>query len=88
MKLRGDRLCGLMVTVPDYRTRYHGFDSRRYQMFWEVVGLERGPLSLVSITEELIEWKSSGFGSRKPRLTAVGIHCADHTTPSILKSWH
>jgi hypothetical protein len=24
-----------------------GFDSRRYQIFWEVVGLERGPLSLV-----------------------------------------
>jgi hypothetical protein len=25
-----------------------GFDSRRYWIFWEVVGLERGPLSLVS----------------------------------------
>jgi hypothetical protein len=24
------------------------------------VGLERGPLSLVRITEELLEWKSSG----------------------------
>jgi hypothetical protein len=24
------------------------------------VGLERGPLSLVSITEELLKWKSSG----------------------------
>jgi hypothetical protein len=34
-----------------------GFDSRRYQIFWEVVGLERGPLSLVRITEELLEWK-------------------------------
>jgi hypothetical protein len=47
------------------------------------VGLERGPLSLVSITEELLEWKSSGSGSRKPRLTAVGIRCVDHATPSI-----
>jgi hypothetical protein len=27
---------------------------------WELVGLERGPLSLVGITEELSEWKSSG----------------------------
>jgi hypothetical protein len=26
------------------------------------VGLERGSLSLVSITEELLEWKSSGSG--------------------------
>jgi hypothetical protein len=27
-----------------------------------VVGLKRGPLSLVRITEELLEWKSSGSG--------------------------
>jgi hypothetical protein len=27
-----------------------------------VVGLERGPLSLVRITEELLEWNSSGSG--------------------------
>jgi hypothetical protein len=26
--------------------------------------------------------------SRKPRLTAVGIRCADHVTPSTGKSWH
>jgi hypothetical protein len=44
------------------------------------VGLERRPLSLMRITEELLESKSSGSGSRKPRLTAVGIRCADHTT--------
>jgi hypothetical protein len=39
-----------------------GFDSRRYQILWEVVGLERGPLSLVSTTEELLGRKSSGTG--------------------------
>jgi hypothetical protein len=33
-----------------------GFDSRRCQNFCEVVGLERGPLSLVSTVEELMEW--------------------------------
>jgi hypothetical protein len=47
------------------------------------VDLEQGPLSLVSITEEILEWKSRGSESRKPRLTAVGIRCADHATPSI-----
>jgi hypothetical protein len=36
------------------------------------VSLERGPLSLMSITEKLLELKSSGSGSRKPRLTAMG----------------
>jgi hypothetical protein len=52
------------------------------------VGLERGPLNLVRITEELCEWKSNGSGYRKPRLTAVGFCYADHATLSIRKSWH
>jgi hypothetical protein len=38
------------------------YDSRRYQIFSEVVGLEWGPLSLVSTTEELLGRKSSGYG--------------------------
>jgi hypothetical protein len=38
------------------------FDSRCYQIFWEVADLERGPLSLVSTIEELLETKSSGSG--------------------------
>jgi hypothetical protein len=38
-------------------SRGPGFDSRRYQIFWEVVGLELGPLSLVRISEELLERK-------------------------------
>jgi hypothetical protein len=29
-----------------------------------------------------------GSGTRKSRLTAVEIRCADHATPSIRKSWH
>jgi hypothetical protein len=36
-----------------------GFNSLHYQIFWEVVGLEWGPLSLVSTNEELLERKSS-----------------------------
>jgi hypothetical protein len=61
-------------------------DSRRYQIFLEIVSLERGPLSLVSITEELLEWKSNTSGSRKSRLTAVGILHADHAAHSIHNS--
>jgi hypothetical protein len=57
-----DRLCGLVVRVSGYRSRGPGIDSQPYQIFWQVGGLERGPLSLVITTEELLEWKSSGFG--------------------------
>jgi hypothetical protein len=49
-----DRLCGLVVRVLDYRCRGPGFDSRALK---KVVGLERGPLSLVSTTEELLDRK-------------------------------
>jgi hypothetical protein len=44
-----DPLCGLVVSVPVHRARDPGFDSRRYQIYREVVGLERCPLSLVRI---------------------------------------
>jgi hypothetical protein len=37
----------------------------------------------VSITEELLEWKHSGSGSRKLRLTAVGVCSADHARHSL-----
>jgi hypothetical protein len=57
-----------------------GFDSRRYWIFREVVGLERGPLSLVSTTEELLGRKISGSGL-ETEITAVGIRCADYATP-------
>jgi hypothetical protein len=83
-----DRLCGLVVRVPGYRSRDPGFDSQRYRIFWEVVGLEWCPLRLVRIIEELLEWKSTGSGLEYQDLTAVGIRCVDHVTPSIQKSWH
>ena len=76
-----DCLFGLVVRVSGYRYRGPGFDPRRCQIFWVVVGLERGPLSLVRSIEELLEWKCSGSRSRKQRLTAVGTRCADHVTP-------
>jgi hypothetical protein len=49
-----NRVCGLVVRVPGYRSRGPGLNSRHYQIFWEVVGLERGPLNLVNTTEELL----------------------------------
>jgi hypothetical protein len=51
-----------VVRVPCYRSRGPGFDPRRYHIFWEAVGLERGPLSLVSSLEKLLRRKSSGSG--------------------------
>jgi hypothetical protein len=36
-----------VVRVSCYRYRGPGFDSRSYQIFWEVECLERGPLSLL-----------------------------------------
>jgi hypothetical protein len=56
-----DRLCGLVVRVPGYRSRGLGFDSRHYHIFWEVVGLKQGPLSLVSTIEELLG-RNTGSG--------------------------
>jgi hypothetical protein len=74
---QGDRLCGLVVTVPGCRSRGPGFDSQRYQIFRVVVGLERGPLSLVSTTEELLGRKSSCSGLES-RDYGLGIRQADH----------
>jgi hypothetical protein len=43
-----DRLCGLVVSVEDYKHRIPGFDSRALlTIFLRELGLERGPLSLV-----------------------------------------
>jgi hypothetical protein len=50
-----DRLCGLVVRVSAYRSKGPGFDPLRYQIFWEVVGPERSPPSLVRIIDELFE---------------------------------
>jgi hypothetical protein len=51
-----DRLCGLVVRVLGYRSGGPGSvpgTTRKKH----VVGLERGPLSLVSTTEELLDRK-------------------------------
>jgi hypothetical protein len=53
----GDCLCGLVVRVPAQRSSGPGFDSMRYQIFCEVVGLKRGALSLVSTIKEVLDRK-------------------------------
>jgi hypothetical protein len=58
-----------VVKVPDYRSRGSGFDSQCYQISCEIVGLERGPLSLVRVIEELLE-KKVAAPVKKPELTA------------------
>jgi hypothetical protein len=64
-----------------------GFDSRRNQIFWEVVGLERGPLSLVRVQlRSYLEEVAAPV--QKAENTAVGNRHADHVAPSIRKSWH
>jgi hypothetical protein len=50
------RLCGLVVRVPGYRFGGPGSILGTIRKK-EVVGLERGPLSLVSTTEELLDRK-------------------------------
>jgi hypothetical protein len=64
-----------------------GFDSRRYQIFWEVVGLERGPFSFVSTIEEILGRKVAA-PVLEAENTAVGIRHADHVAPSMRKIWH
>jgi hypothetical protein len=62
LKVNENKRTASVAKVPNYRCKRSGFDSRRYQIFWEVVGLERGPLSLVSTTEELLGGNSIGSG--------------------------
>jgi hypothetical protein len=73
--------------------RRPGLDSRHYHIFWvkkkkkkPVVSLERGPLSLVSTTEELLDRKVAA-PVYKTEITTVGIRHADHVAPFIRKSW-
>jgi hypothetical protein len=55
--MRRHRLCDLVIIVHGCRPRGLGFDSLRYHIFWVAEGLERGPLSLMRINEELLEKK-------------------------------
>jgi hypothetical protein len=64
------------------------FDSWHYHIFWEVVGLERDPLSLVSTVQELLERKSSGSSLENRDYSCRGSAALAMRHPSICKSWH
>jgi hypothetical protein len=57
-----DRLCGLVARVLATDPKVPGSIPGATKIFWEVLGLERGPLSLVSTIEELHGRNSSGSG--------------------------
>jgi hypothetical protein len=65
--------------------RRPGFDSRHHQKK-KVVGLERGPLSLVTTIEELLDIKVAA-PVKKTENTVVGIRHADNVALSIRESW-
>jgi hypothetical protein len=66
-----------------------GFDSRRYQIFREVVRLERGPLSTAA---ELLERKSSASSSENRDYGCRGFaslttRCSFYLQKLVLTSW-
>jgi hypothetical protein len=66
------------ATDPEARDRFPAVPGKK------VVGLERGPLSLVSTTEELVDRKVAA-PVYKTENTAVGTRHADHVAPSFRK---
>jgi hypothetical protein len=86
-KVKLKRKIKLNTCIPDYLTKLRGqiqrsgFDSRRYHIFWEAVDLERGPLSLLSTTEELLGRKSSGSGLESREYGRRDMSRWPHVTP-------
>jgi hypothetical protein len=74
VKVIRDRLCGLVARVLGYRSGDPGSIPGTTKK--KVAGLERGPLSLVSTTEELLDRKVAA---------SVGIRHADHVAPLSAK---
>jgi hypothetical protein len=68
----GDHFCGIVARVPGYSPEVPGSILGTTRLSWVVVGLERGPLSLMSTIEELLGRKSSSFGLEKPRIRSWG----------------
>jgi hypothetical protein len=63
-----------------------GFDSRHYQIFCELVGLERGPLRPVSTIEELLGRKGSCSGLESRQISCGMVEMPDHSDHAS-KAW-
>jgi hypothetical protein len=74
-----DRLCGQSSWLQIQRC---GFDSQRYQIFWQVVSLEGRPLSLVSTIDRLY-----GLVVRVPGYRSTGPGSIPSATRFSDKSW-
>jgi uncharacterized membrane-anchored protein len=79
-----ERLCGLVDRVLGYRFGDPGSIPGTTRK--KVESLERGPLSLVSTTEELLDRKVVA-PVLKTENTEVGIRHAGHVALYIRKSW-
>jgi hypothetical protein len=66
-RIEDDSYLCLMIRTASmvYRSRGPEFDCLRYQNFRQIMGIERGRLSLVRITEELLGRSNSGSGLEK-----------------------
>jgi hypothetical protein len=80
-----DRLRSLVVRVFGCRSGSPGSISGTTRKK-KIVSLERGPLSLVSTAEELLDRKVAA-PVYKTENTAIGIRHADRVAPSIFKRW-
>jgi hypothetical protein len=70
-----------LATDPEARVRFPALQEKK-----RIVGLERGPLSLVSTNEGLLDRKVAA-PVYKTEDTAVGIRHADHVAPFTRTSW-
>jgi hypothetical protein len=73
-----------VVRVLGYRSGGPGSIPGTTKKKKKVVGLEGGPLGLVSTTEELLDRKVAA-PVQKIESTAIGIRHADHVVPFICK---
>jgi hypothetical protein len=76
-----------VVRVPGYRSRGPGSGPSGY-IFWEVMGLELGLLSLVSTNEELLQKKNIGSGLENRDYSRRWSTTLTMWYPSNHKSWH